>query len=72
MTQSTTLSIGLDVHKDAIAVAYVSQDHAAEVIFWGIIGARQCDLDHLMRTFQSKATHLVLVYEAGPCGYYRP
>jgi hypothetical protein len=35
MTQSTTLYIGLDVHKDSLAVAYVSQDHAAEVIFLG-------------------------------------
>jgi transposase len=70
MTQSTTLYIGLDVHKDSIAVAYVSQDHAAEVIFFGTIGTRQCDLDQLIRKFQSKAKHLVFVYEAGPCGYW--
>lgn len=70
MTQSTTLYIGLDVHKDSIAVAYVSQDHAAEVIFLGTIGTRQCDLDHLIRKLQSKAQHLVFVYEAGPCGYW--
>ena len=70
MTQSTTLYIGLDVHKDSIAVAYVSQDHAAEGVFFGTIGTRQCDLDQLIRKFQSKATHLVLVYEAGPCGYW--
>src|SRR6266850_1601896 len=70
MTQSTTLYIGLDVHKDSIAVAYVSQDHAAEGVFFGTIVTRQCDLDQLIRKFQSKATHLVLVYEAGPCGYW--
>ena len=27
MSQSRTLFIGMDVHKDSIAVAYVAQDH---------------------------------------------
>ena len=31
MSQSRTLFIGMDVHKDTIAVAYVAQDHGAEV-----------------------------------------
>ena len=31
MSQSRTLFIGMDVHKDSIAVAYVAQDHGAEV-----------------------------------------
>ena len=31
MSQSSTLFIGMDVHKDSIAVAYVAQDHGAEV-----------------------------------------
>jgi hypothetical protein len=29
MSQSRTLYIGMDVHKDAIAVAYVAQEHGA-------------------------------------------
>jgi transposase len=70
MSQSSTLFIGMDVHKDTIAVAYVAQDHGAEVTFLGTIGTRQCDIDHLIRKMQSKATHLVFVYEAGPCGYW--
>jgi transposase len=68
--QSRTLSIGLDVHKDSIAVAYVAQEHGAEVIYLGAIGTRQCDLDPLLRQMPSKATHLLFVYEAGPCGYW--
>jgi transposase len=60
----------MDVHKDAIAVAYVAQDHGAEVIYLGTIGTRQCDIDQLIRKMQSKAKHLVFVYEAGPCGYW--
>jgi transposase len=60
----------MDVHKDAIAVAYIAQEHDAEVIYLGTIGTRQCDMDHLIRKMQSKATHLLFVYEAGPCGYW--
>jgi hypothetical protein len=69
MPQSRTLYVGLDVHKDSIAVASVANDHDAAVIYLGTIGTRQCDIDHLVRKLQSKAPHLVFVYEAGPCGY---
>src|SRR5215475_4291385 len=70
MPQSNTLYIGLDVHKDSIAVAYVAQEHGAEVIYLGTIGTRQADIDQLTRKLQAKAKHLVFVYEAGPCGYW--
>ncbi len=68
MPQSSTLYVGLDVHKDSIAVAYVAKDHDAEVISLSTIGTRQCDIDQLVRQLPSKATPLVFVYEAGPCG----
>jgi transposase len=70
MHNSSTLYVGLDVHKDSIAVAYVAKDHDAEVLYLGTIGTRQCDIDQLVRKLQSNATHLVFVYEAGPCGYW--
>jgi transposase len=70
MSQSRTLFVGMDVHKDSIAVAYVAQDHGAEVTYLGPLGTRQCDIDQLIRTRQSKAKHLIFVYEAGPCGYW--
>jgi transposase len=70
MSQSSTLFIGMDVHKDSIAVAYVAQDHGAEVIYLGSLGTRQCDIDQLIRKLPSKAKHLLFVYEAGPCGYW--
>src|SRR6266511_28103 len=68
MRHSSTLYVGLDVHKDAIAVAYVAKAHDAEVTFLGTLGPLQADMDQLVRKLQSKATPLVLVYEAGPCG----
>jgi transposase len=58
----------MDGHKDSIAVAYMAQDHGAEVIYLGAIGTRQCDSDQLVRKIQSKAKHLIFVYEACPCG----
>jgi transposase len=70
MHQSSTRYIGMDVHKESIAVAYVAKDHNAEVLYLGSIGTRQGDLDQLVRQLQSKAKHLVFVYEAGPCGYW--
>jgi transposase len=70
MQQSSTLYVGLDVHTESIAVAYVAQAHHAEVVSIGNIGTRQCDIDQLVRQLQSKSKHLVFVYEAGPCGYW--
>ena len=70
MSQSSTRFIGMDVHKEAIAVAYVAQEHGAEVTSLGTIGPRQCDIDQLLRKRQSQAKHLLCIYEAGPCGYW--
>jgi transposase len=64
--QSSTLYVGLDVHKESIAVAYVAKDHHAEVVSLGTIGTRHCDIDKLIRNRPSKAKQLAFVYEAGP------
>src|SRR5215475_10039615 len=69
MAQSSTLYVGMDVHKESIAVAYVAQAFGAEVVSLGTVGPRQCDIDKLIRQLQSKSKQLVFVYEAGPCGY---
>jgi transposase len=68
MAQSRTLSVGMDGHKDTIAVAYGAQDHDAAVVSRGTFGTRQCDSDPLMRQLPAKAQHLGCVYDAGPCG----
>ena len=68
MSPSRTLFIGMAVHKETIAVASVAQAHGAEVPSRGSIGTRQGDLDQRLRKRQSKATHLLFVYAAGPCG----
>jgi transposase len=68
MAQGNTLFIGLDVHKETIAVAYVGEEREAEVVFLGTSGTRQCDIDKLIRKLQSKGKTLHFVDEAGPCG----
>ena len=66
---SKILYVGLDVHKDSIAVAYAPDDRGAAVVSLGAIGTRQSDIDTLIRKLQSKgAATLGFVYEAGPCG----
>ncbi len=65
---SSTLSVGLDVHQDTIAVAYAPEARDADLVSLGTIGTRPCDLDPLIRQLQSKAKPLVFVDEVGPCG----
>jgi hypothetical protein len=61
MPQSRTLYIGVEVHKDSIAVADITKDHGAKVVSLGTIGTRYDDLDTLVRHRPSKAKHLVFV-----------
>jgi transposase len=70
MAHTSTLFVGLDVHKETIAVAYVAEERATEVISLGTIGTRQCDIDKLIRKLRAKGKGLHFVYEAGPCGYW--
>src|SRR3989442_14019219 len=68
MAQGSRLFVGLDVHKETIAVGYVAEEREAEVVFLGTISTRQGDIDKLIRKLQAKGKTLHFVYEAGPCG----
>jgi transposase len=69
MGKSTPLFVGLDVHKDSIAVAHAQGQSAEPPVFLGEIGTRQADLDKLLRRLRAKTPALVFAYEAGPTGY---
>src|SRR6476646_8222672 len=60
--------IGLDVHKDSIAVAIAPQN-TTEVRRYGIIGGTLDAVDKLLKRLSQPNIELRLVYEAGPCGF---
>jgi transposase len=66
---TTVLFVGLDVHKDSIAVATCGPERSDEPVYVGPIGTRERNIDKLVRRLQGRASRLVFAYEAGPCGY---
>jgi hypothetical protein len=66
MVQSSTAYVG-DVHKDSIELAIADE---REVRHYGRIGGEGASLDRAVRKLRSVHRKLVLVYEAGPCGFW--
>ena len=62
---SRTIYVGLDVHKDSIAVAYAPEDRGAEVVALGTSDTRQCDIDKLIRKLESKGATLAQALRRG-------
>ncbi len=60
--------IGLDVHKESIAVS-IAPAHSTEVRRYGIIGGTLAAVDKLIKKLSLEGVELRLVYEAGPCGF---
>jgi transposase len=60
--------LGLDVHKETIAVSIAPQD-AQEVRRYGIINGSLDAVDKLLKKLASPGVELRVVYEAGPCGF---
>ncbi len=61
--------IGLDVHKNSIAIAIADQGRDQEVRFYGTIKNRLDLIDKFIRKMISDGSELRFVYEAGACGY---
>ena len=60
--------IGLDVHKESIAVS-IAPHNSTEVRRYGIIGGTLDAVDQLIKRLAQPHVELRLVYEAGPCGF---
>lgn len=60
--------IGLDVHKESIAVA-IAPESSGELRKYGVIGGTLDAVDKLIKKVQREEVELRFVYEAGPCGY---
>ena len=69
MSHDTTTFVGLDVHKDTIAVACIGTDPDESVVDVGTIGTQQYAIDRLLKKLSGRG-RLRLVYEAGPCGFW--
>jgi len=69
MAHDTTVFVGLDVHKDSIAVACIGSHLDDAIVDVGTIGTQQYAIDRLLKKLAGRA-HLKLVYEAGPCGFW--
>jgi transposase len=67
VSNAITSYVGLDVHKDSIAIAVAAAGREAP----RFIGTVPSDLSRLKRTLRGigPLEHLQVVYEAGPCGY---
>jgi transposase len=61
--------VGLDVHKDTIAVAVAEAGNRSEVRTYGQIASTPAALRTLVNKLAGGKHELRLCYEAGPCGY---
>jgi len=63
-----TSYVGLDIHKNSVAIAIASAGHSAPR-FIGTINPSPAELCKALRRQRCSPQNTLLTYEAGPCGY---
>lgn len=67
MNEPTTVFVGLDAHAESIAIG-VAEPGREAARFVGTVGSRFAELKNALAKLGTP-TSLMIVYEAGPCGY---
>ena len=61
--------IGLDVHKETLAVAIAAPERLGEVRYYGTINNEAQAVRRLFQKLQGLYVNILSCYEAGPCGF---
>lgn len=69
MSKHTIKYVGLDVHKDTIAIAIADEERSGEIRNYGTIAHTREALEKFLRKQLSQGIELHCVYEAGPTGF---
>lgn len=64
-----SIYVGLDVHKESLAIAIASPERGGEIRFYGNIPNQQQSINCLFLKIKKQYSSIMACYEAGPCGY---
>lgn len=68
MNKYTTKYVGMDVHKETIAVA-IAKDGRGDAVYYGKISNNAKAIRKLVKKVTSDGESVSFCYEPGPCGY---